>query len=176
VSRRAVQPLALAGAAALSAIGVALLGPGPLRGTLGIALVLLLTGAAWTTLLGPTVPLADRILAVLASSIATTILVGIGLGATRLGFRAGDWALALGLVAVAAAMAALLTGGPSASEEHPRYERLAQRLRRAAPTLACFAVALAIAVLAVVLAHHSAERNGQRADQIANLVTKGGDR
>jgi hypothetical protein len=179
VSRRSAQPLAIAGAAVLSACGVALLGHGLLRGVLGMLLVLLVTGAAWTTLLGPTVPLADRVLAVLASSIATAILAGILLGAAGIGFAGGWWALALGSVAVAASVAAVLTGGPPASEERPRYERVAHRLRRGAPTLACFAVALAIAVLAVVLAHRSAARNGERAERIANLVeapSRGGSR
>ncbi len=170
MSRRSAQPLAIAGASALSALGVLALGSGPLRGLLGVALVLLLTGAAWNTLLGPAVPFADRALAVLASSIATAILAGIFLGATHLGFGATSWALALGLLAVAASLTAVATGGAPASEEHPRYERIAQRLRRGWPTLACFGLALAIAVLAVVLAHSSAGRNGERAARIANLA------
>jgi hypothetical protein len=160
----------------LCVCGVAALGHGPVRGLFGVALVLLVTGAAWTTLLGPTVPFADRALAVLASSIATAILTGILLGATRLGFGAGTWALALGAVAVIASLGALLTGGPPASDERPRYERLAHRLRRGAPTLACFALALAIVVVAVALAHHSAAANGERADRIVNLVAKEGAR
>ena len=179
MSRRSTQPLAIAGLAALSAAGVTLLGPGALRGALGGALVLLLTGAGLTALLGRTLPGADRALAVLASSTATAILTGVVLGATRLGFGAVSWALALGAIAVVASVAALLTGGAPASDERPRYGGIGKDLRRGAPTLACAAVALAIAVLAVVIAHHSAARNGERASRITNLVAapqKGGAR
>ncbi len=177
MSRPSSQPLAIAGTAALSAAGVALLGPGLMRGILGVALVLLLTGAAWTALLGPSLPVADRALSVLASSIATAILAGILLGATGLGFGSGEWALALGSIAVVAALTALLTGGAPQTDERPRYESAGRCLRRGAPTLACFAVALAITVLAVALAHRSAARTGERAARITNLVaapSKGG--
>ena len=179
MSRRCTQPLVIAGAAAFSAVGVALLGHGLVRGALGVALVLVLSGAALTALLGPALTGADRVLAVLASSIAAAILTGILLGATRLGFAAGSWALSLGAIAVLASLATLVIGGAPAADERPRYDGIAMRLRRSAPTLGCFAVALAIVAIAVVLAHRSAARNGERASQIANLVTapaKGGDR
>jgi uncharacterized membrane protein len=171
---RPARPLAIAGVAVLSAGGVALLGPGPPRGALGIALVLLVTGAALSELLGPSLSGADRALAVLASSIAVAILTGVALGATHVGFAAGTWALALGAIAVAASIGAWLTGGAAPSEEAPRYGCLARRLKRSAPSLACFAVALAIAALAVALAHHSAAHNAERAEQIPNLVKDGG--
>lgn len=169
--RSAIEPTALAAAAALCMAGSLLLAPGPLRGVLGGALVLILPGAALSALAGPALSGPDRLLALLALSIATAILGGIALGATHVGFGARTWTLLTGGVAFVAALGALLVRrGSPRSEERPRYSCARSWLRRNAPSLACFLTAAALVVLALVLAHDSARHNAERAARIANLA------
>ncbi len=175
--RSTLEPAVLAIATVVCVAGSLLLAPGPAREVLGGVLVLIVPGAALSALAGPALAGADRVLAVLALSVATAILGGIALGAAHLGFGARTWTLATGGVALTAALGALLLGRETpGGEERPRYRCARSWLRRNAPTLACCAAAAAIAVLAVVLAHDSARVNGERAARIANLASQGGAR
>lgn len=169
--RSAIEPVALATAAVICMAGSLLLAPGPVRGVLGGALVLILPGAALSALAGPALSGPDRLLAVLALSVAAAILGGIFLGATHIGFGARTWTLLTGGAAFAAALAALLVRrGSPAIEERPRYRCARSWLRRNAPTLACFLTAASLVVLALVLTHDSARHNAEQAARIANLA------
>jgi uncharacterized membrane protein len=141
--------------ASLAAAGAVLAGAGgPLRAALGIALVLVLPGAALVALLGLRLALPGTLLAVCACSISVSILVGLALGAAHAGFGADEWAAAVAGVSVLASAGALARGrghrAPGAG-----HSPLGQ-LARSTPALAVFAAAAVIAALAVVLAHQSA--------------------
>ena len=168
MTARARRPLAIL-AASLAAGGAALLlGPGPLRALLGAALVLVLPGAALTALLGGGLGAAERVLATLAASIAVAVLAGLAIGDFGSGFDAPAWVAMLTGVAVAGSLAALVV---SLRRRPPRAAPRMRPPRLAPATLACGLAAAAIAVLAVVIAHRSGERNAARAAEIVNLVS-----
>ncbi len=167
-TRRNAVPLALLCASLAAGVGALAISAGPLRWALGASLALVLPGAALLALLGPRLAPADRVLAACACSIAVAIPAGLAIGVTHGGFDAAAWIVILAGVSSllsAVALARPRGAAPARSGAPPRLQ-----VPSGATTFACYAAAAAIVTVAIVLAHHSAERTSERAAQIANAA------
>ncbi len=165
--RRTTAPLSIL-CASLAAGGAAWLDAGgPAQALLGVALVAVLPGAALIVLLGLRPVWPDALFATVACSVAITILAGIVLGLTRLGFDRTTWATTLaGIAAVLSGAGLARSVRAPAAVRHVRARAPAgggdgsgrTEPRPALPilSLGLYAGAAAIAVLAIALAHSSA--------------------
>jgi hypothetical protein len=151
-----------AGAAALVGLG------GPVQAMLGVLMIVLIPGASAIALLGVRLAPADALLAAGACSIAIAILAGIVLGATGAGFDSATTTVAIAGISVVLSGAALARRATGRAIAADGPVRSAPRLPAGGASLALYAGAAAVVVLAVAVAHRSAADHA-RSDGIAEL-------
>lgn len=151
---RNAPSITIAVLAVLAALPVWLDWQGPARIGAGLALTLLLPGAAALALTAAGVRPLPALGFTIALSTTALVLVGLALGAAHLGFASRTWATTLAVLSIALGAASNLV------QREQRKPRIwATPDLRQVPDIAAYLVAVVVVIVAVGLAHHNAVKH-----------------